>query len=77
MWLFISCSPFLRGKWNIEWFGSGSPGLLAARILFERFPPALTSSLNLDAVINDGYANVSADKEQIYCLHPAICQGAT
>ncbi|XP_057783034.1 probable plastid-lipid-associated protein 13, chloroplastic [Salvia miltiorrhiza] len=53
-------SPFLDGQWNFEWFGSGSPGLLAARILFERFPPALASLLNLDVVIKDGYANISA-----------------
>ncbi|KAL1533990.1 putative plastid-lipid-associated protein 13, chloroplastic [Salvia divinorum] len=53
-------SPFLEGNWNFEWFGSGSPGLLAARILFERFPPALANLSNLDVVIKDGYANISA-----------------
>ncbi|XP_047939960.1 probable plastid-lipid-associated protein 13, chloroplastic isoform X2 [Salvia hispanica] len=53
-------SPFLEGNWNFEWFGSGSPGLLAARILFERFPPTLASLSSLDAVIKDGYANISA-----------------
>ncbi|KAG4991227.1 hypothetical protein JHK87_024684 [Glycine soja] len=25
-------SPFLEGRWNFEWFGSGSPGLFAARV---------------------------------------------
>ncbi|KAH6767863.1 Plastid-lipid associated protein PAP / fibrillin family protein [Perilla frutescens var. hirtella] len=53
-------SPFLEGQWNFEWFGSGSPGLLAARILFERFPPALASLSKLDVVIKDGYADISA-----------------
>lgn len=53
-------SPFLEGQWNFEWFGSGSPGLLAARILFERFPPSLASLSKLDVVIKDGYANISA-----------------
>jgi len=28
-------SPFLEGRWNFEWFGSGSPGLFAARFIFE------------------------------------------
>lgn len=28
-------SPFLEGRWNFEWFGAGSPGLFAARFLFE------------------------------------------
>lgn len=53
-------SPFLEGRWNFEWFGSGSPGLLAARILFERFPPALASLSKLDVMIKDGSANISA-----------------
>lgn len=32
---FCSRSPCFEGRWNFEWFGSGSPGLLAARVLFE------------------------------------------
>ncbi|XP_038692207.1 probable plastid-lipid-associated protein 13, chloroplastic isoform X2 [Tripterygium wilfordii] len=28
-------SPFLEGLWNFEWFGSGSPGLFAARLIFQ------------------------------------------
>ncbi|KAJ6406876.1 hypothetical protein OIU84_010398 [Salix udensis] len=31
-------SPFLEGTWNFEWFGAGSPGLFAARFIFERIP---------------------------------------
>lgn len=35
-WLFFfSRSPCFEGRWNFEWFGSGSPGLLAARVIFE------------------------------------------
>ncbi|XP_020692046.1 probable plastid-lipid-associated protein 13, chloroplastic isoform X2 [Dendrobium catenatum] len=36
-------SPFLEGRWNFEWFGAGSPGLLAARFLFERTPSAVAN----------------------------------
>ncbi|KAI3446420.1 hypothetical protein Pfo_003085 [Paulownia fortunei] len=53
-------SPYLEGRWNFEWFGSGSLGLFAARFLFERFPPELANLSKLDAVIKDGYANIAA-----------------
>lgn len=54
-------SPFLEGRWNFEWFGAGSPGLLAARFLFERFPAALATLVGLDMLIKDGYSNVTAN----------------
>ncbi|KAL0339568.1 UNVERIFIED_CONTAM: putative plastid-lipid-associated protein 13, chloroplastic [Sesamum radiatum] len=53
-------SPYLEGRWNFEWFGSGSPGLFAATFLFERFPQAVANLSKLDVVIKDGYANISA-----------------
>ncbi|XP_047939139.1 probable plastid-lipid-associated protein 13, chloroplastic [Salvia hispanica] len=53
-------SPYLEGKWNFEWFGSGSSGLVAARSLFERFPPELANLSRLDVVIKDLYAKNSA-----------------
>ncbi|KAL8557156.1 hypothetical protein ACS0TY_004566 [Phlomoides rotata] len=53
-------SPFLEGRWNFEWFASGSPGLIAIQVLFQRFPPALANLSKLDASIKDGYANISA-----------------
>ncbi|KAK6126866.1 hypothetical protein DH2020_039389 [Rehmannia glutinosa] len=53
-------SPYLEGRWNFEWFGSGSLGLFAARFLSERFPPELVNLLKLDVVIKDGYAKVAA-----------------
>ncbi|KAK4404944.1 putative plastid-lipid-associated protein 13, chloroplastic [Sesamum angolense] len=53
-------SPYLEGRWNFEWFGSGSPGLFAAKFLFERFPQAVANLSKLDVVIKDGYANISA-----------------
>ncbi|KAL6986999.1 putative plastid-lipid-associated protein 13, chloroplastic [Sarracenia purpurea var. burkii] len=53
-------SPFLEGRWNFEWFGSGSPGFFAARIVFERFPTTLANLSKLDIVIKDGYSNITA-----------------
>ncbi|XP_050244662.1 probable plastid-lipid-associated protein 13, chloroplastic isoform X1 [Quercus robur] len=54
-------SPFLEGRWNFEWFGSGSPGLFAARILFERFPSTLANLSKMDVAIKDGYAKITAN----------------
>ncbi|XP_073283671.1 probable plastid-lipid-associated protein 13, chloroplastic [Primulina huaijiensis] len=54
-------SPYLEGQWKYEWFGSGSPGLLAARIVFERFPSALANLSRLDVSIKDGYAKITAN----------------
>ncbi|CAA2954572.1 Hypothetical predicted protein [Olea europaea subsp. europaea] len=54
-------SPYLDGRWNFKWFGSGSPGLFAARFAFERFPPAFANLSKLDVVIKDGYVNIEAN----------------
>ncbi|KAL2535123.1 putative plastid-lipid-associated protein 13 [Abeliophyllum distichum] len=54
-------SPYLDGRWNFEWFGSGSSGFFAARFVFERFPPALASLSKLGVVIKDGYVNIEAN----------------
>ncbi|KAE8125347.1 hypothetical protein FH972_020166 [Carpinus fangiana] len=53
-------SPFLEGRWNFEWFGSGSPGFAAARFIFERFPSTLANLPKMDVVIKDGYAKITA-----------------
>ncbi|XWS43239.1 hypothetical protein CRYUN_Cryun16bG0085600 [Craigia yunnanensis] len=53
-------SPFLEGRWNFEWFGSGSPGIFAARIIFERFPSTLAKLSKMDLLLKDGYAKVTA-----------------
>ncbi|KAM1093761.1 hypothetical protein ACFX2I_008864 [Malus domestica] len=53
-------SPFLEGRWNFEWFGSGSPGLFAARFLFERFPSTLASLTKMEVVIKDENAKIMA-----------------
>ncbi|KAL5141959.1 putative plastid-lipid-associated protein 13, chloroplastic [Glycine soja] len=50
-------SPFLEGRWNFEWFGSGSPGLFAARI----FPSTLANLSKMDFVIKDGNAKITAN----------------
>ncbi|XP_077209867.1 putative plastid-lipid-associated protein 13, chloroplastic isoform X2 [Tasmannia lanceolata] len=54
-------SPFLEGRWSFQWFGAGSPGLFAARILFVRFPASLVNLLALDVLIKDGYAKAAAN----------------
>ncbi|KAL4342274.1 hypothetical protein GQ457_08G016560 [Hibiscus cannabinus] len=53
-------SPFLEGLWNFEWFGSGSPGLFAAKVIFERFPSTLAGLSKMNLVLKDGYAKVTA-----------------
>ncbi|GAV88641.1 PAP_fibrillin domain-containing protein [Cephalotus follicularis] len=51
-------SPFLEGRWNFEWFGSGTPGFFAATFIFQRFPSALANLSKIDVSIKDGYGNV-------------------
>ncbi|KAF7112597.1 hypothetical protein RHSIM_Rhsim04G0096800 [Rhododendron simsii] len=53
-------SSFLEGRWNFEWFGSGSPGLFAARFIFQRFPATLANLSKMDIVIKDRYAKITA-----------------
>ncbi|KAL2326241.1 hypothetical protein Fmac_025299 [Flemingia macrophylla] len=50
-------SPFLEGRWNFEWFSSGSPGLFAARV----FPSSLANFLKMDVFIKDGNAKITAN----------------
>ncbi|KAJ4980211.1 hypothetical protein NE237_010991 [Protea cynaroides] len=54
-------SPFLEGRWNVEWLGTASPGLLAARSILEIFPSALANLLGLDVVIKEGVAKTTAN----------------
>ncbi|KAH0882083.1 hypothetical protein HID58_058179 [Brassica napus] len=54
-------SPCFEGKWNFEWFGSGSPGLLAARVIFERFPSTLANLSRMKIVIKDANAKATAN----------------
>ncbi|CAH9138439.1 unnamed protein product [Cuscuta epithymum] len=51
-------SPILEGRWNIEWFGSGSP---AVKVVLERFPPSLANLSRLDVLIKDSYTNITAN----------------
>ncbi|CAL0321541.1 unnamed protein product [Lupinus luteus] len=53
-------SPFLEGRWNFEWFGSGSPGFFAAKFIFETFPSSLANLSKLDVFFKDGNAKVTA-----------------
>ncbi|KAG6640824.1 probable plastid-lipid-associated protein 13, chloroplastic [Carya illinoinensis] len=54
-------SPFLEGRWNFEWFGSGSPGLSAAKFIFERFPSSLANLSKMDVTIKEGYAKITVN----------------
>lgn len=53
-------SPFLEGRWNFEWFGSGSPGLFAARFAFQSVPSTVANLSKMDIAIKDGYAKITA-----------------
>uniref|UniRef100_A0A0D9WAV1 Plastid lipid-associated protein/fibrillin conserved domain-containing protein n=1 Tax=Leersia perrieri TaxID=77586 RepID=A0A0D9WAV1_9ORYZ len=54
-------SPFLEGRWNFEWFGDGSPGAFAARLVFERSPTTVAHFTGLDVLIKDGYSKISSN----------------
>nr|DAD30011.1 TPA_asm: hypothetical protein HUJ06_031479 [Nelumbo nucifera] len=54
-------SPFLEGRWNFEWLGAGSPGIFAAKFIFERFPSTIADLLGMDVFIKDGYSKTTAN----------------
>ncbi|CAM6090057.1 unnamed protein product [Calypogeia fissa] len=49
-------SPVLEGLWQFEWADARSPGIVAARTLLGRIPPALASIDSLTLLILDGSA---------------------
>lgn len=53
-------SPYLEGKWNLEWFGATSPGLAAAGFIFERIPMTMAKLSRPDIRIKDGYTKLTA-----------------
>ncbi|CAN1803276.1 Probable plastid-lipid-associated protein 13, chloroplastic [Linum perenne] len=61
-------SPYLEGRWNFEWFGAGSPGLFAARLLFQRFPSDFANLSKMDVVIKEGKAKVTANMKLLYSI---------
>ncbi|EPS58504.1 hypothetical protein M569_16310 [Genlisea aurea] len=65
-------SAYLEGKWNFNWFGSGSPGLSAARFLFQRVPPEVGNLLKLDLAIKDGYAYITATAKLLNSIESSI-----
>ncbi|XP_050228520.1 probable plastid-lipid-associated protein 13, chloroplastic [Mercurialis annua] len=65
-------SPFLEGRWNFEWFGSGSPGLFAATFLSERFPSSLANLAKLDVVIKDSNAKVTANMKLLSSIDSKV-----
>ncbi|XP_010427697.1 PREDICTED: probable plastid-lipid-associated protein 9, chloroplastic [Camelina sativa] len=54
-------SPYLEGRWSFEWFGSNTPGQLATRVIFERFPSVLVSLSTMDIVIKDNNTKATAN----------------
>ncbi|CAA7060647.1 unnamed protein product [Microthlaspi erraticum] len=54
-------SPYLEGRWSFEWFGSNSPGSLAARVISERFPSTFVSLSNMEIFIKDASAKATAN----------------
>ncbi|XP_031281514.1 probable plastid-lipid-associated protein 13, chloroplastic isoform X3 [Pistacia vera] len=70
--LALSRSPFLEGRWNIEWFGSGSPVVVAARSIFGRFPPTLANLSKMDIMIKDGYGKVTANLKLLNSIESKI-----
>ncbi|XP_068652565.1 probable plastid-lipid-associated protein 9, chloroplastic [Aristolochia californica] len=54
-------SPYLEGRWSLQWFGAGSPGLFAAKFLFEMFPTTIANLLAMDVLIKDSYSKATAN----------------
>ncbi|EOA23268.1 hypothetical protein CARUB_v10017683mg [Capsella rubella] len=54
-------SPYLEGRWSFEWFGSNTPGSLAALVISERFPSTLVSLSSMDIVIKDNNTKATAN----------------
>ncbi|GAB2227479.1 hypothetical protein Droror1_Dr00009301 [Drosera rotundifolia] len=53
-------SPYFEGKWNLEWFGPDTPGLVVLRILSERLPTTLANISQIDLLLKDGTSKVVA-----------------
>ncbi|WCJ34009.1 Plastid-lipid associated protein PAP / fibrillin family protein [Euphorbia peplus] len=65
-------SPYLEGRWNFEWFGSGSPGFFAARLIFERFPSDLANLSSMDIVIKDANAKVTTNMKLLFSIESKV-----
>lgn len=65
-------SPCFQGRWNFEWFGSGSPGLLAARVIFERFPSTLVNLSRMEILITDSNAKATANIKLLNSIESKI-----
>ncbi|GAB4843780.1 Probable plastid-lipid-associated protein 13, chloroplastic [Ancistrocladus abbreviatus] len=54
-------SPFVDGRWNVEWFGPDTPGLFAFRFAFERLPTTLANLSKLECWFKDGNVKLIAN----------------
>jgi len=53
-------SPMLEGQWDFLWAGATSPGLMAAKILLQRFPEQIAALTSLSLYISQGGAAAMA-----------------
>ncbi|XP_061364454.1 probable plastid-lipid-associated protein 13, chloroplastic [Gastrolobium bilobum] len=65
-------SPFLEGRWNFEWFGSGNPGLFATRFIFENFPSSLANLSKMDVFFKDGNAKITANMRLLNSIESKV-----
>ncbi|EOA27601.1 hypothetical protein CARUB_v10023741mg [Capsella rubella] len=65
-------SPCFEGRWSFEWFGSGSPGLLAARVTFERFPSTIANLSRMEILIKDANARATANIKLLNSIESKI-----
>ncbi|CAM8933163.1 unnamed protein product [Rhodiola kirilowii] len=69
-------SPYLEGCWNFEWFESGSPGSLAAKLIFESLPATVANLQKMDVLIKDGYAKITANTKLLNLIESKIILSA-
>ncbi|KAM7270721.1 hypothetical protein ACFE04_029935 [Oxalis oulophora] len=65
-------SPILEGQWNFTWVGSGTPGFVAARAIFERLPTFLADLSNMDIYIKDGFGDVTATTKLFNLIESSV-----
>ncbi|KAL8142908.1 hypothetical protein V2J09_015940 [Rumex salicifolius] len=53
-------SPFLEGKWSLDWFAAKPSGLFATSLIFQRLSTTFINLSKVDILIKDGYTKVTA-----------------
>lgn len=52
-------SPYLEGRWNFDWLGSGTPATV--QFFLQRFPTTLANLSKMDVWLKDTYSKVTAN----------------